>query len=662
MKLITLALRSIKRNFSKYAMYFFTLTFSVFTVYSFIALFQNEMVYEAFMYRERYRSMLQGFGIVIFVFVMFFLISSNSSFIRARKKEISMYSLFGMTNRKIGKLLFFETMLIGLASLVVGMAAGVFFSKLIAMILLDITLADITGGISFSISPQSFYLTALPFLGVFGVMGLSGLRVINKFDLVDLFKGAKVSEGRSRGSILALVLSVLLIGIGYYLAATAAGDDFIGYALPILFSVIIGTYLFFWGGLPRILSWIKRRKRKYYRGDNLIALSAFNHRVRSIGATMATIAILSAVAITAVATGYNLYKNDENDTLQTIGFDLYFYGGQEVLLDDVYQAFETHGVEFEDYTTDRLQVRPQLKISLYDGEWVYYDSESNNDYLRVYSQSVCNDLLALSSSDFEPVQINSGEAVYLGRFWTNVPNLATDLEQAILAESMQFSNQSIQITSFLDANLTFGAIHTIVLNDADFAALDQAGDIITGHTASYPFDQVTVFKYNNPLRNGGLARSINQILAGNVGSYRIAYNHYVELLETFGLVCFIGFFMSVVFILMTASLLYFKQIMAAEEEQHQYRMLRKIGMDRQLEKRVITKRLLPVFLIPLVIGIIHSIFAMKSADTLVFSQMIAGENSFLVVLKFSSIMYGIYAIVYGMFYLITKCQYAKAVS
>jgi putative ABC transport system permease protein len=119
--------------------------------------------------------------------------------------------------------------------------------------------------------------------------------------------------------------------------------------------------------------------------------------------------------------------------------------------------------------------------------------------------------------------------------------------------------------------------------------------------------------------------------------------------------------MSVVFILMTASLLYFKQIMAAEEERHQYEMLRKIGMDSQVERRVITKRLLPVFFIPLVIGILHSIFAMKTADTIVFSNMIAAENSYLVVLAFSGIMYGIYAIVYGVFYFITKRQYTRIV-
>ncbi|MGB4141282.1 MAG: FtsX-like permease family protein, partial [Limnochordia bacterium] len=139
------------------------------------------------------------------------------------------------------------------------------------------------------------------------------------------------------------------------------------------------------------------------------------------------------------------------------------------------------------------------------------------------------------------------------------------------------------------------------------------------------------------------------------------YNHYTELMKVFGLVCFIGSFMSVVFILMTASLLYFKQITAAEEERHLYQMLRKIGLDARTEARVITKRLLPVFFLPLFVGIVHSIFAMKSADTMIFRYMLDVENTFLIVIRFSAVMYSIYALVYSAFYLITKRQYTSTV-
>ena len=98
-------------------------------------------------------------------------------------------------------------MIVGLTALALGIGIGIFFSKLIAMILLDISLASFTGDIEFSIAFKAIYITGIIFLAIFCVMGLSGLRVINKFELVDLFKADKVSEGNSRGSITALALS-----------------------------------------------------------------------------------------------------------------------------------------------------------------------------------------------------------------------------------------------------------------------------------------------------------------------------------------------------------------------------------------------------------------------------------------------------------------------
>ncbi|TCO79335.1 FtsX-like permease family protein [Marinisporobacter balticus] len=654
MKLTTLALSNIKRNFKKYAMYFFSLSFSVFTAYTFFALMQNKYVLMAFTYDDRYKALLKSFGIIIIVFVMFFLISSNNSFIKARKREISTYALFGMTNGRIGRLIFLETIIVGTIALIIGIGVGIFFSKLMAMILLDISLASFTGKIEFTIAPKAAYITTIIFMSIFCVMGLSGLRVINKFELVDLFKAHKVSEGRSKGSVIVLILSLILIGAGYYLASSSNVRIVVNAAIPVLFLVVTGTYLFFWGGLPKVLNLIKSKKSNYYRGVNLISVSAFYHRVKSIAMVMATIAVLSAVATTAIATGYTLYNNIENNTYEQLGYDMYFYGGQEELLGDVEAAFEAHGNEIiEEFTAQRYTCSPSADVLRIKNSSF---NISKDDYFRVYSESIYNKLMSITRCDYKTVSIKSGEAIYV------YPFMIDNIADAITGQALTFTDEALKVTATIRAGiLSFGAIHTIVINDADFDILLNSGDITDTNEGGAPYDKVTVFKYQQPLSSPELNRELTQILSGNTGSFRTAYTLYDESLQTFGLVCFIGFFMGGVFILMTASLLYFKQIMAAEEERHQYRMLRKIGMDDYMEKRVIAKRLIPVFLIPLLVGIVHSIFAMKSADTLVFSNMIADENSYSTVLLCSAVMYGIYAIVYSIFYFITKGQYSRIV-
>jgi putative ABC transport system permease protein len=247
------------------------------------------------------------------------------------------------------------------------------------------------------------------------------------------------------------------------------------------------------------------------------------------------------------------------------------------------------------------------------------------------------------------------DAVYV------MPYLSDELDNAILGRKIGFGDVTVSVAGTQKCMFTsFGAWHLFVVDDGLFGELLAAGVIKDRYDGSDALDKATVINYTKSM-SASLNAKLKAILAGNVSGYRIAYDYYSDGLRIFGLVRFIGFFMSAVVILMTASMLYFRQIMAAEEEKHLYAMLRKIGMDGKMQRKVITRRLLPVFFIPLAVGIIHSVFAMKSADTMVFGNMITGGNSYLTVLGFSSVMYAAYAVVYAVFYLITKSQYIRVI-
>ncbi len=194
--------------------------------------------------------------------------------------------------------------------------------------------------------------------------------------------------------------------------------------------------------------------------------------------------------------------------------------------------------------------------------------------------------------------------------------------------------------------------------------LSESG-YINNENNGKPLYEFTGINYQNSLHSKKIASGLNALMAGNenINRYRIMYDTYIESMEMFGLLCFIGYFISAVFILMSVSLLYFKQVAIGTEEITQYESLRKMGLDKEQEMKIVTNRIWPVFFIPLVMGLIHSVFAMKGADTIMFSNMIyTGGNSYLQVLKTSSVMYIIYSLVYFVFYLITKYKYIRIVS
>ena len=657
MNLRRLALSNIKHNYRKYVMYFLSLCFSVFTAYAFLGLMSNESVALAFKTDTRYQALLLTFGVIIGVFVLFFMLNANNSFIRARKKEISMYSLFGMSNGKIGKLLFMETMMVGTLAILVGLAFGMFFSKLIAMVLIRMAIPEYEGPVSFSINISGIAATTGIFVLFFCIIGLGGLRVINKFELVDLFKAEKASEGRLKGSWILLAVSAVFIGAGYYLAASADPATVVNATLIILGLVIAGTYLFFMGGFPKVLNMIKRNKKSYYKAGNLIAVSGFAHRIRSIGTAMATIAVLSAVATTAIATGFTLYANTEKNAYEMIGYDMRFYGGQEKVIDEIHKTLDEYGSQIEDeMTSQRYVTYPEIeKIEMDSG--MYLDSYFGDGdyYLRAYSETEYNKLISISKAQAQIVDVGGKyNAVFISQ------NGMDDLGGKMIGKKVHFSDTEVTVTDTHKCNFVHsGAVYTMVLSDSLFNELLDSGDITDRYDTGEALDKMTVMNYKKPM-SPALNAELEKILS-RTSSYRLAYKDYSEGLMIFGLVRFIGFFMSAVVILMTASMLYFKQIMAAEEERHLFRMLRKVGMDERMQKKVIAKRLLPVFFVPLAVGIVHSIFAMKSADTLVFDNMILSGDSYITVLGYSAVMYAVYAVVYAVFYLITKSQYTKTI-
>src|SRR5690625_6227399 len=73
-------------------------------------------------------------GGIIYIFSFFFVLYSMGSFLQSRKKEFGLLMLQGMSMRQIRFMVFLENMFIGLLATVIGILAGILFSKLILLI------------------------------------------------------------------------------------------------------------------------------------------------------------------------------------------------------------------------------------------------------------------------------------------------------------------------------------------------------------------------------------------------------------------------------------------------------------------------------------------------------------------------------------------------
>ena len=146
--LCKLSLKNIKKSIKDYTIYFFTLILGISIFYVFNALdTQTAMMEVSSSTRELIKLMMTMMSAVsVFVsFILGFLIIYASRFLmKRRNKEFGIYLTLGMSKRKISMILFFETLIIGILSLVVGLGLGTLLSQLMSVIVVNMFEANLT--------------------------------------------------------------------------------------------------------------------------------------------------------------------------------------------------------------------------------------------------------------------------------------------------------------------------------------------------------------------------------------------------------------------------------------------------------------------------------------------------------------------------------------
>lgn len=328
MTLFSLARKNIARNFSQYFLYIASMVFSIVIYFTFVTLKYSDIVSDMTKSSQKMGSLMSGAAVVLLFFVAIFIAYSNSFFMKKRKKEVALYALLGVRKRQIGFMLFFENLLLGVFSLVIGVFLGFLSSKLFVTLLIRLMGYDVVA--PFTFSTEAVINTASVFLIIFFITSFQGYRLIYQFKLIDLFHASKKGEVAPKPSWIVAILGVISIGTGYWLALqnllTSEAWRILGMFTPliILATVIIGTFLLFHSVTGFVLTLFKRREKWLWKGLHLMTISQLLYRVRGNARTLTVIAILSATTVTAGGAVYSLYYNI-NDNVKLTDPNTFMY-------------------------------------------------------------------------------------------------------------------------------------------------------------------------------------------------------------------------------------------------------------------------------------------------------------------------------------------------
>ncbi|EQK41224.1 ftsX-like permease family protein [[Clostridium] bifermentans ATCC 638] len=630
MILFNIAKKNVQKNFKGYFLYFFSIVFTVAIYYSFKNLQYNQSLGGALKLLDRAGIIFNTASIVIALFSILFIWYSNSFFIKKRKQEIGLYALLGIENKEIGLLLFFETLIIGLTALVIGILSGVLISKVMIDILIHLIGLDLD--IALTISLKGIIDTSILFIGIFLVIAYQSNRIIYKFKLIDLFKAENISEKPIKESKLLALMSMIFILGGYcvYLSVLK-GFSVVAASFTTLIMVIIGTMLFFSSLLYFIIKMQKKNEAKYYKGLNMLSTSQLLYRIRSNAKMLATIAILSATTLTAIGASISLYYSTYDAVERETPYSY------TIMKDD-----KNYVKEFEQ-ALSKSKNNKLINKSIFTYITLNAPKETKNGFRPKYiviSQSNLNQILKINKHK-EVDKIKNNEFIYV-----NPKSSGFDGEK-FNAIDKDGKNIELKLKSNSKERLynLFSSDETFVVSDSQFENLKSNNE-----TSNYYTYNIT-----NP-KDETFNQTILKLLKKYETSNELLIVSYYENLKSefsiSGLLMFIGVFIGLVFIICTGSIIFFKLLSEGQDEAPRYAILKKIGVEDEDIKTSVYKQVGVNFLIPLAVGSMHSTVA-----NYVICRS-AGQN-LSVIMMWTLIPY---SIIYIIYYLITSKFYFNIVT
>lgn len=644
-----LATRNLKKSLKDYTIYFLTLVFGVCIFYTFNSIESQKVMMDLTdMQAEAFQliDVVMGVASVFISFVLGFLIVyANNFLIRRRKKEFGIYMTLGMENKQLSRLIFIETMLIGVVSLVVGVALGVLLSQGLSIFtakLFKVNLVNFT----FVFSKIAFIKTLVCFGLIYLVVLIFNSFTIRKVKLIDLLTSAKKNESLKVKniwiSVITFVISIVMIGSAYFIVlkngVAIASPTAIG--IPVLLGSI-GTLLFFFSLSGFLLKIMQNNKKFYLKDLNMFVLRQINSKINTTFISMTFICLMLFIAICTFSSGFGISRGLNKDVQDLTQFDSSIWNLNGDNIEDLLGKNNLDDISnYAEYTNYNSEV-PYSKFLSKNG------IEKGSSYYPVFADSNIN---TITLSDFNGLLILLGkDTVELGQ---NEYLAFGDIDdmQAVIQEAID-NNTKININGkelSPSSNKVFNIVaydSTLKNNICTFVVND---DVVNGLTAintylnvNYKDDKLKSEEAINKLIKDNNAKDGTQI-------YYISKENVEATTAGLGaVVSYLAIYMGVIFLITSAAVLALQQLCESADNIYRYELLKKVGVDEKIINKSLFTQIGIYFIIPLALALVHSIAGLKFAQGIV---SIVGDGS---MMKYILITLVVLIIIYGGYFIAT---------
>ncbi|MBC8063130.1 MAG: ABC transporter permease [Clostridiaceae bacterium] len=632
-----LALFNAKNNIKIFKLNIICMVFSIAVFFNFFSLIFNPSLDLAKSDKLLIKATLYMVSMLLVFFILFFILYSNSFFLKQRKKEIGIYTFMGVDNSKIGVAFAIEVVILGVISLILGLLSGMIFQKAFLMLLTKIASMDRV--VTFYLSVNAIIITTVVFILIFSISALRGFMTILKSKLIDLLNAEKQEDKILKTRYLTGILSIVLIVIGYLYSRNIFTDTFVIDATIVIFCIILGTFLLFSSFLSLVIKFMINNKKILYDETNIISISNVAYRIRYNYRTLACITIIVAATITSIGATFSIQHLLKSTTKLTYPYSFSYVKGDSTLDEKVMDTINNskHKVLL-DIKTKYLIFNSQKNI------------EINKNYPVIKHSDFNKIITSLKVSNLNTI-INSTKTLADGNAITVASSNDSGFKDN---QALDLYGLNVKVKKTINAPLLGGRFenNTIVLTDNDYNKFKSNCYQLEQSEVEQIFQGILVSDQDNSLE---LSKQLSVIpeLKENLNSYITYYTSYNELT---GVVKFTGLFLGLVFMLSTASIMYMKIMSDAIADKKKYEILMKLGINESELYGAVSKQVGLSYILPILVGAMHSFVAIMVLQNFLNKYL---EISLVLPYLFSLI---IYVIVYILFYLLTTRKFIKLVT
>lgn len=644
---VKLALRNLKRSLKEYSIYVFTVTITMTLLYAFFAIaFSGEMQDLVTTY-DNIKSIMIMVSILVTLIIAWLIYYISNFILQKRSREFGMYLLLGMKRTQVSRMFLFEQLALGAVGFFIGCVLGIFVYEILHAILLNIFGFAYAFQLSFSWSACG--AAFLCFLSIYLLEMIREGIALKKQSIHTMLYNASRNEKTAKGSRLSgfyFLAAVLLAVAGLYvtqqyLRSMVNGQSSDSMLLMLgVFAIIVSVYLFFYGISAVLGIFLNRHRKIKYKGNCMYLYGQIAGRLRSNRTVLATLSLLTLLTLLFLCIALKFNEVKELSNARFVPFDIMASSSEKLNMKTIESYLQEHKISYQSADIHYYQKEERDDFySVVKGKSYYTEDEKHSVYMK--------------QSDFNKLRSLKGK-----------PSVTLKADEYLI----------VCATDIKDSLQEYGAQHTLHLqgkrlqlrgvDDTEYGQTRNSGYylIVADEHVKHakPYFREWVANTDSETEVSWYQDTVNQFFDDNkeqVGdsfysyaSYRVKAKWFEENAVGFVSICFSLFYLSFIFICISATILAVQQLSDAHRQRYSYAMLHKMGVNQRQLHALLAKQIAVYFIIPLVLPIVYLLPIIRMLDEL-FEMTYASANMFIYLGGSMLFFLAVYGCYYVMAYL-----------